>query len=144
MPSIPTVILKPNARAAIELPWRGSPRANFDWLKDVCGKRTRPEYDRQSKRFLVARPHTRHVLDALVDEYGEVLVHQFGYAATTCVEACWDANPDNVIDCVCGCAGLNHGSGHPLGMQVAPGLSVHQELAEATYIVTANGTTVLT
>lgn len=139
MPDKPSVILRPRERASIHLPWRGSPGANYAWLREVCGERTRPEYDREAKRFLVARAHTRYVLDAMVEEYGEVSVQQFGYAATTCVEACWEANRDTTLECVCGCAGVNHGSGQPLGAEVTPGLSVHHELTEANYLVTAAG-----
>lgn len=135
----PRMTLRPGERASIQLPWRGSSTANYDWLKEVCGERTRPLYDRQAKRFLVARPHAQHVLDALVDEFKQVLVVQYGHAATTCVEPCWNARPDTVTDCECGCAGANHGSGSPIGREVKDGLSVSHELTRATYLVTASG-----
>ncbi|QEA29479.1 hypothetical protein FGL91_13480 [Microbacterium sp. CBA3102] len=89
----PNMVLKPGERASIDLPWRGSPSANYEWLKEIYGTRTRPTFDREAKRFLVARPHAQHVLDALVDEYDRVLVVQYGHAATTCVEQCWNARP---------------------------------------------------
>ena len=133
------MILKPGERASIALPWRGSSNANYDWLKGVCGDRTRPKYDPATKRFLVARAHAQHVLNALVEEYGHVLVTQFGHTATTCVEQCWNANPDNAIDCECGCAGTNHGSKVPLGSEVVPGLAVKHDLSQATYAVTKQG-----
>ena len=84
--SAPSMTLRPGERASIELPWRGGPGANFEWLKLVCGARTRPTFDRQSKKFLVARIHAQHVLEALIDEFGMVRVVQFGHASTTCVE----------------------------------------------------------
>lgn len=135
----PSVVLKPGERASINLPWRGTPNANYEWLKDVCGNRTRPKYDPTTKRFLVARVHAQHVLDALVEEYGRVIVIQFGHAATTCVEQCWNANPNNAIECECGCAGTNHGSKVPFGREVTPGLAVKHELSQATYVVTKDG-----
>lgn len=144
MPIRPNMILRPNERTSIALPWRGSGGANYARLREICGERTHPEYDRGSKRFLVARTHTQHVLDALVEEYGEVMVQQFGNASTTCVEACWNANPYTALDCVCGCAGVNHGSGGPLGNEVTPGLSVHHETTEANYLVTVTGRVLLT
>lgn len=137
----PNMILKPGKRASIALPWRGSPSANFEWLKQVCGTRTRPAYDRKSKRFLVARNHTKHVLDALVAEYGAVEVTQYGNAKTTCVEQCWDARPDTVTDCECACAGANHGSGGPMGNHVEEWLSVRYEYTRANYLVTSDGWT---
>ena len=131
--------LKPGERASIELPWRGGPKANFEWLKAVCGTRTRPKYDKTTRQFLVARVHAKHVLDALVAEYESVLVTQYGHVATTCVEQCWNARRETVIDCECGCAGHNHGSGHPLGKELAAGLSVEHELNRALYVVSAAG-----
>ena len=134
-----SMILRPRERASIALPYRGSPRANFDWLKEVCGDRTRPRYDRSSRRFLVARPHAQHVLAALVDEFNQVFVTIYGYTRTTCVERCWNANPETIADCECGCAGANHGSRHPMGTQVQQGLSVQNDLTSAEYVVTKQG-----
>lgn len=136
---IPEIILTPGQRAAVALPWRGSARANFDWLKDVCGERTRPEYDRTSKLFMVARPHAIVVLNALVDEYGRVRVVQHGDSTKTCVERCWNARPDTAIECECGCAGTNHGSRQPMGLEVKSGLSVQHRMTTVTYEVTAAG-----
>jgi len=135
----PSIVLRPGRRASIFLPWRDSSSANFIWLKEVCGQRTRPTYNATTKRFEVARKHAQYVLDALVEEYGKVEVVQYGNIATTCVERCWSANPNTVIDCECGCAGLNHGVGQPLGEEVTAGLSVQNDLVSATYIVTADG-----
>lgn len=133
------MILKPGERASIALPYRGNPSANFDWLKEVCGDRTRPQYDRASKRFRVARAHTQHVLAALVDEFSQVHVTIYGHTRTTCVEQCWNARPETIADCECGCAGANHGSREPMGRQVQRGLSVQHDLTSAKYKVTRQG-----
>ncbi len=135
----PHMILKPGERASINLPWRGSRSANYEWLKEVCGERTRPDFDHETKRFLVARLHARHVINALVNEFGQVLITQYGNTATTCVEQCWNAKLETTADCVCGCAGANHGSGHPMDKEVKADLSVKQELTRAEYLVTADG-----
>lgn len=134
-------MLKPGKRGLIYLPWRGSRRANFDWLKDVCGSRTRPEYDRDAKCFLVARQHTDHVIKALLGEYGSVQVQQYGHQKIACIQQCWDANPSTHLDCECSCAGYNHGSGHPLGVQVQPGLSVEHDYSIAEFKLTADNWT---
>lgn len=118
------------------LPYRGDPAANFRWLKGVCGARTRPVYNRETKEFEVAREHTQFVIDALIAEYRRVRVVQYGHARTTCVDACWNASALTVADCVCGCAGANHGSRRPLGKEVRAGLSVENELVRADYVVT--------
>ncbi|QDZ14207.1 hypothetical protein [Humibacter ginsenosidimutans] len=131
--------LKPGRRASMWLPYRDDPGANFRWLKGVCGERTRPEYNRQTKEFEVAREHTQLVIDALVVEYRRVHVVQYGHARTTCVEACWNARLSTIADCVCGCAGANHGSGKPFGREVQAGLSVANELTCAEFIVTRKG-----
>jgi hypothetical protein len=135
----PIVTLRPDDRASIKLPWRGSSEANYSWLKEVCGPRSRPKYDPALKCFLVARSHTQRVIDALVKEYDQVSLIQFGHTATTCVEQCWNANPDKVIDCECSCAGTNHGSGVPLGKEIQDGLSVRHEFTQAEYIITSSG-----
>lgn len=135
----PSVILRPKSRAEIYLPWRGNPRANFEWLRCVCGDRTRPEYDRQSKRFYVARGHIQHIIQALVEEYGSVKVTQYGYRSTTCVQQCWNANPNSYLQCECGCAGRNHGSGVPMGHEVQSGLSVEYDLSVWEYQISRDG-----
>lgn len=143
MTNLPEVTLHPGERAIFKLPWRGSSGANYDWLKAICGERTRPKYDSESKSFLVARPHAQYVIDALVKEYGRVKVMQFGHTATTCVEQCWNAKIETIAECECGCAGSNHGSGRPLDTMIQSGLSVQQEFTKATYVVTASGRTLL-
>lgn len=135
----PSLILKPRERASISLPYRGNPHANYDWLKQVCGDLTRPVYDRQSKRFQVARTHVGHVLEALVEEFSTVHVSIYGNTRTTCVERCWNAKLEAITDCECGCAGANHGSRGPMGKEVEQGLSVQHELTRADFIVTSQG-----
>lgn len=138
-PHVPNLIILPKQRASLAIPWRGDKSANYEWLREICGTRTKPRYDRICKRFTVARTHTAHVLSELIIEYGRVFIVHCGYKSTTCVAACWDANPDSVIDCECGCAGLNHGSGAPMGFEMKNGLSVHHEYVVSKYYITSKG-----
>ena len=134
--NLPRLTLYPgNQRAEFYLPWRGSAGRNFEWIKTVCGKLTRPQYDKEKRRFMIARAHTDLVLEALLEEYSCVKVDHYGFAKTTCVEQCWNANPENFLQCECSCAGQNHGSGHPMGKEVISGLSIQGEYVLATYVV---------
>lgn len=143
MTTLPEVTLSPGERAVFKLPWRGGSSANYEWLKAICGERTRPKYNPISKCFLVARPHAQYVIDALVKEYGQVKVTQYGHTSVTCVEKCWNAKLETIAECECGCAGANHGSGRPLDTVLQGGLSVQHELTKAVYIATASGRTLL-
>lgn len=133
---IPEITLHPKySRAELYLPWKGGPSANFKWLKTVCGDSTRPQYDKKKKKFLVARTHTNVVLDALVEEFGRVKVRHFGYQKEACVEQCWNAKPENYLQCECSCAGKNHGSGSPMGKEVSEGLSIQGEYVLHAYVL---------
>lgn len=134
----PKVTLRPGARTTVKLPFRAG-GGNFDLLKRIRGERTHPAYNRQSRLFEVARDAGDQLIRGLVEEFGSVCVVIHGNAKTTCVSECWSANPDNVWNCVCGCAGANHGSGHPMGVEVVAGLSVENQQSRATFIVDRYG-----
>lgn len=134
----PTVTLRPGARTTVQLPFRRGD-GNYQLLKDIRGPRTRPKYNRTTKLFEVARDNGDDLIKGLVEEFGTVRVVIYGNTRTTCVAECWGGNPDNAWNCVCGCAGSNHGSGYPLGVEVAAGLSVENQLTRAEYRVTRNG-----
>jgi len=139
---IPTVTLRPATRTMVRLPFQ-SGNGNYELLKDIRGARTRPEYNRQTKLFEVARDNGDQLIKGLVEEFGTVRVVIHGNSRTTCVSDCWDADPSNAWNCVCGCAGSNHGSGHPLGREVEVGLSVENEHTRAEYLVTPKGWTLV-
>lgn len=103
-------------------------------LKEICGEATRPKYERPI--FTVASNHTTTVINGLAERFDRVEVTLEGNARSTCVSACWDADADNVADCVCGCAGKNHGTGEPEGAYtIAPGLVIENEITTHTYVV---------
>lgn len=110
---------------------------NYGILKDVCGDLTRPQWDDGRKCFLVARNHMSRLWDDLANVSGEVVeVTLVGAAQTTCVEPCWRLKRrDTRWDCVCSCAGRNHGSGSPLPLQVNAELSIETEYTSETYTI---------
>jgi hypothetical protein len=118
-------IVRPvHGRVQVWLPFRhGS--ANYDLLKDICGDLTRPEYNRSTRCFEVARHHLPALLDELpraLRQPVDVVLH--GSTQTKCVEACWNASPDSTWECVCSCAGRFHGTRSGPPKQVGPGLAV--------------------
>lgn len=120
-------------RTTIRLPYAAA-GGNFDLLKEICGERTRPQYDKP--HFSVARAHTPAVIDGLADHFDRVEVTLEGSARTTCVEACWTAKPETAWDCICGCAGKNHGTGKPEGAYaIAPGLVIETETTTHSYVI---------
>ena len=120
-------------RTEIRLPYQpGS--GNYDLLKEICGEGTRPKYEKPV--FTVARNHTQSVINGLAERFDSVDVTLEGNARSTCVSECWDADPKNVADCVCGCAGKNHGTGKPEGAYtIAPGLVIENETTTYRYVI---------
>jgi hypothetical protein len=109
---------------------------NRKWLTSKAGRAAEVRFNNFTKTWLVKRTRFERMIAALADEFGSVQVTQFGASQTRCVPACWDeGNPERVWDCICSCAGSNHGSGHPLSKEVAPGLSVDTEYTQNTYVV---------
>lgn len=135
----PNLILKPNERASVYLPWSGDKKANYQWLKEICGTRTRPEFNRTTRYFDFNRKYASQVIAALVEKYERVLVTIHGNVSTTCVDKCWTANRETIVNCLCSCAGRNHGTGSPIGIEVKVGLSVMNTRGVQEFIVSANG-----
>jgi hypothetical protein len=110
--------------------------ANYGVLKAICGGRTRPEWNREHRYFEVAREHLAKLIHQLPNAIGqrvEVVLH--GATQTKCVSACWAANPDTRWDCVCSCAGSNHGTGHPLPTQVSADLAIQTDYTTERYVI---------
>lgn len=120
-------------RTQISLPFQ-SGSGNYDLLKEICGEATRPKYEKPV--FTVSRQHTTTVIDGLAERFDRVEVTLEGNSRSTCVSECWDADPANVADCVCGCAGKNHGTGKPEGAYtIAPGLVIEHETTTYQYVI---------
>ena len=119
-------------RIAIWLPYAEGTRA---WLRKVCGPGTRPEFDRERKAWLVARPHFRKVVDALARRCGTVLVITDHTVRHACGSRCWNAEGD---ECECECLGDNHGGGLHLGWhQVGADMAIRNERVRRHWRVTA-------
>lgn len=129
-------IVRPvRGKLRVKLPYRPG-GANYHLLKDICGGRTRPKWNRGLRCFEVAREHLVKLINRLPNEIGrpvEVILH--GATQTKCVSACWAANPDTCWECVCSCAGANHGSGSPLPTQASADLSIETEYTSERYTV---------
>lgn len=120
---------------AVRLPYRPD-GGNYDLLKDLCGERTRPRWDRERRVFVVARTHLSFLLDGLVAEFGAVELTTEYHLLHTCAAACWTARPDTWPDCVCACGATNHGTREPIGPLVADGAaSVSHEYFRRTTVL---------
>lgn len=123
----------------VTLPYRPG-GGNYELLKAICGERTRPDWNRDRGYFEVAREHLVKLIEQLPDELGiAVDVVLYGASQTRCVSACWAASPDTRWECVCSCAGANHGTGYPLPVQVSSDLSVDTAYTSQQYRVTPRG-----
>lgn len=131
----------PHGRIQVELPYRER-GGNYTLLQDICGERTRPEWNPRRRCFEVARGHLGALLAELPAEPGvpvEVVLH--GASQTKCVEACWrDASPETVWECVCSSAGKFHGTGIAPPKDLGGGLSVETEYTTEIYTAWPNGT----
>ena len=113
-----TVTIRPGQRTLVQgVPWTG-PGGGYQAIKDCLAGQPRPQWSPADHGFTVTRTRTRELITGLLERHGPVRVIQHG-GTTRCVRECWDANPDTVTECVCGCAGRNHGSTRPLGSIVA-------------------------
>lgn len=127
-------IVRPvHGRVQVWLPFqRGS--GNYDLLKELCGDLTRPQYNRRMGCFEVARAHLPALMDQLpaaLRQPVDVVLH--GSSQTKCVEACWNASPDSVWECVCSCAGRFHGTGAAPPKDLGGGLAVATDYTTHTF-----------
>lgn len=132
-----TVIIptKRDGRVRVRLPYQ-SGSANYDLLRDILRPSTvQIKYSSAERLFSVARTHAPHLIQGLAARFGSVTVRQYGWKQTTCVDQCWNARPETAWDCECGCAGTNHGSGHPLRHLVNSALSVEGEYTVNEWVV---------
>lgn len=90
-------------RLRIRMPFAAENRA---WIHQELGDRVRPEWNKATKHWEIARPHLRTVVDALADRFGTVEVTIDSRVVSRCDSQCRDAGGD---ECDCQCAGENHG-----------------------------------
>src|SRR5260370_24251603 len=104
---IPEVRKRAEGRLHVILPWR--PCGSRAFLKSVCGLRTRPEWDGQAKRWMVARAHFLPLIEALKSRFGRVRVVTAHCDAERCDVRCQKAEG---AECRCSCGGQDHGGGN--------------------------------
>ena len=137
-PSV-TLFAKKGQQAEARPPF-AAPGVNMRLLNSFTSSRqTLVKYDKSKAAFVFTKTRAPEIIDGLVCEFGAVLVIVHGHASSTCVSQCWDAKAEKFWECVCGCAGANHGTGEPLGVEVAAGLSVSHDYVRSQHIVTRDG-----
>lgn len=93
-------------RLHLRMPYRDG--SNRTWLHDTLGTRIRPEWNREQKRWEIARPHLMVLAHALADRFGAVDVFMEFNTAERCDRRCREAEGD---DCECSCLGSYHAGG---------------------------------
>lgn len=86
--------------------WMPFDRRNRSWLHEQLGDYIRPDWNKRTGHWEIARPHMRAVVEALVNKFGTVKVTIDTRAVSKCDTRCRDAEGD---DCDCQCLGENHG-----------------------------------
>lgn len=104
MDNIPVVRRPAQGRLEVHIPWREG--GNRKVIKRICGTLTRPQWDGDRKRWMIARAHFTPLIGALKAEYGQVRVITAHCDAEGCDARCLQARG---IECVCSCGGRNHG-----------------------------------
>ncbi|MER6778513.1 MULTISPECIES: hypothetical protein [unclassified Streptomyces] len=80
-------------------------KGNRAWIHSALSDRMRPEWNRAAKRWEIAKPHLRPLVEALAERFGEVDVYLQFSLLEQCHHKCQTANGD---DCTCSCMGENH------------------------------------
>lgn len=101
------IILRPvEGRLHVILPYAAD---NRKWIKSVIGNNARPTWDKENKRWRIARAHYAKLIQEGTRRYGKVRVQYKHRAVTICDESCQWANGD-ASGCECRCAGQYHGT----------------------------------
>lgn len=85
---------------------------NRRWLHQHLGRRIRPEWNKDGRRWEIARTHLLDLVVALAERFGEVDVFLEHSLTQVCDKRCREAVGD---DCECSCAGEHHGGGSWFG-----------------------------
>lgn len=99
-------------RLVIKMPYA---KTNREWLKAVLGSRIRPDWNREKKRWEVARNHFGPVVEALADRLGRIDVWMDFRQVERCDARCRNARSR---ECTCSCLGKHHGQGVEFGWKV--------------------------
>lgn len=91
-------------RVQIRMPYAKNNRA---WLKETLGERIRPEWDKPSQCWLVARNHFGAVVEAMAERLGRIDVYIDFRGLERCDTRCKNAKSR---ECDCQCIGRYHGA----------------------------------
>jgi hypothetical protein len=97
----------------------------------------RPVWVKDGGYWQLARGKFAQVVRALANGLGEVQVTVEGHTTQQCDTRCWNADGD---DCVCSCAGANHGDSQHGWIQVGETTVIKNEYLSQTYRVQAEST----
>lgn len=81
---------------------------NRRWIHTALGSRIQPVWNKAERRWEIARTHLLPLVDALAEEFGEVLVELEFSTTQQCDTRCRNAEGDH---CECSCLGEHHGGG---------------------------------
>ncbi|QKV74554.1 hypothetical protein [Amycolatopsis sp. Hca4] len=96
-------VLRPrDGRVQVTMPYSAG---NRSWIREICGSRTRPVWNKAERRWEIARAHFRFIAEALADRFGACDVYLDIATRTVCTAACRDARGE---ECDCSCEGRNH------------------------------------
>lgn len=94
-----------SGRLVIKMPYS---KDNRDWLKATLGRRIRPDWNKETKRWEIARAHFGPVVEALANKLGRVDVYMDFRQSERCDTRCQKAKSR---ECTCSCLGKHHGDG---------------------------------
>jgi hypothetical protein len=94
-----------DGRLVIKMPYS---KTNRTWLKEVLGKRIRPDWNGEEKRWEIARNHFGPVVEALANRLGRIDVYMDFRHVERCDTRCQRARGR---ECTCSCLGKQHGHG---------------------------------
>jgi len=92
-------------RLVIKMPFAPTNRA---WLKAVLGSRIRPDWNKELRRWEIARNHFGPVVEALANRLGKIDVYMDFRQVERCDTRCRKAKSR---ECTCSCLGKHHGCG---------------------------------
>lgn len=99
-------------RLVIKMPYA---KDNRQWLKDTLGTRIRPDWNKELKRWEIARSHFGPVVEALANRLGRIDVWMDFKKVERCDTRCRNARSR---ECTCSCLGKHHGQGVTFGWKV--------------------------
>lgn len=82
---------------------------NRAWILGELGQRIRPDWNKQQRRWEIAREHLWVLTEAMADRFGEVDLYMEFSNTERCDARCENAVSTDVSECVCSCGGDYHG-----------------------------------